>query len=422
MRKKRILAVTMLLCLLLGLHPVQAAGTAQVSMSAASAEQGETVQIDVTISGNPGVAAWMFELDWDPAALVLEAGDEAVSPGEHFSSGTLLARPKAEGGLTVSWFALQDVKQDGILFSMKLKAVGQAGTYPVSITCSAPNTINVAEEQVAVGVTGTEITITGGNGEADVPSGGESEGGDTIIIPPTTEPVIPEEPEEPSTPSTPSTPVRPSTPSTPSVPTVPEQPEEPEEPKTPEVPEQSEPDKPAVTNPFADVKESDYFYEAVLWAVENGVTSGTSATTFSPAATCTRAQAVTFLWNAAGQPEPTRKDNPFADVSEGSWYYKPVLWALENGITSGTSATTFSPDANCTRAQTVTFLWNAAAQPQTLAGENPFADVSESDWYCKPVLWAKENGITSGTSATTFGSDDACQRGQMVTFLFRSGK
>ena len=175
------------------------------------------------------------------------------------------------------------------------------------------------------------------------------------------------------------------------------------------------------TNPFADAKEGDFYYDAVLWAVNANpqVTSGTSATTFSPNDTCTRAQVVTFLWRAKGCPEPKSNDNPFKDVKVGEYYYKAVLWAVENEITAGTSATTFSPNTGCTRAQVVTFLWRTEGQPKPTSSANPFKDVT-GGYYYDAVLWAVEKNITSGTSATTFSPDNTCTRGQIVTFLYRA--
>ena len=171
-------------------------------------------------------------------------------------------------------------------------------------------------------------------------------------------------------------------------------------------------------NPFVDVAEGAYYYDAVLWAAENGITGGTSATTFSPAVTCTRAQTVTFLWRAAGSPEPTTTVCPFTDVSPDKYYYDAVLWAVENGITAGTSATTFEPDATVTRAQNVTFLWRWAESPAAEQA-NPFVDVAEGKYYHDAVIWAAEQGITAGTTATTFSPDDPCLRSQIVTFLYR---
>lgn len=172
-------------------------------------------------------------------------------------------------------------------------------------------------------------------------------------------------------------------------------------------------------NPFVDVKEGAYYYDAVLWAVEQKITSGTSATTFSPEASCTRAQMVTFLWRAAGSPKVENGKNPFADVKADAYYYDAVLWAVEKGVTSGTSATTFSPDATVTRGQTVTFLYRNAGSPE-VSGTMPFTDVEADAYYAKAVQWAMQQKITTGTSETTFSPMSDCTRGQIVTFLYRA--
>ena len=168
---------------------------------------------------------------------------------------------------------------------------------------------------------------------------------------------------------------------------------------------------------FSDVSEDAYYYKAVLWAVEKGVTTGTDATHFSPDAKCTRAQMVTFLWRAAGSPEPTDAA-AFTDVKADAYYAKAVAWAAENGVTTGTGAGAFSPDETVTREQTVTFLFRA--MKGAASGENPFADVAKDAFYTDAVTWAVANGITNGTSATTFGTADDCLRAQIVTFLYRA--
>lgn len=174
----------------------------------------------------------------------------------------------------------------------------------------------------------------------------------------------------------------------------------------------------SMLNFFVDVFPGDYYYDAVLWAAENGITGGVDDTHFAPNATCTRAQAVTFLWRAAGSPAPKSSEMPFEDVAAGSYYYDAVLWAVENGITDGTSATTFSPDAVCSRAQIVTFLWRSQKSPAA-DSVNPFTDVAADAYYNSAVLWAVTNGITEGTSATTFSPAANCTRAQIVTFLYR---
>ena len=171
-------------------------------------------------------------------------------------------------------------------------------------------------------------------------------------------------------------------------------------------------------NPFTDVADDAYYADAVTWAVGKGITSGTTATTFTPNAPCTRAQAVTFLWRAAGSPAPKSSDMPFTDVAAGSYYHDAVLWAIEQGITKGTSDTTFSPNATCTRAQIVTFLWRSQKSPAA-GTANPFTDVAADAYYNTAVLWAAENGVTGGTTATTFSPNANCTRAQIVTFLYR---
>ena len=175
----------------------------------------------------------------------------------------------------------------------------------------------------------------------------------------------------------------------------------------------------ATTISFRDVKQSDYYYDAVKWAVEKGITEGTSTETFSPHASCTRAQTVTFLWRAAGSPEPTGTVNPFSDLSPNAYYYKAVLWAVENGITQGTSTDTFSPDATVTRGQTVTFLHRAAGAPSH-GGNAAFLDISDNDYYSDAVAWAEQNGITSGTGNGKFAPNAVCTRAQIVTLLYRA--
>ena len=172
---------------------------------------------------------------------------------------------------------------------------------------------------------------------------------------------------------------------------------------------------------FQDVTDpGQYYFDPVYWAVNRKITSGTTPTTFSPFNTCTRGQIVTFLWKAQGSPEPQDWSNPFTDVGTGDYFYKAVLWAKENGITAGTTATTFSPGNACTRGQIVTFLWKALGSPEPRSLSNPFVDVYANDYFVKAVLWAKERGVTSGTTATTFSPFNACTRAQAMTFLYKA--
>ena len=175
----------------------------------------------------------------------------------------------------------------------------------------------------------------------------------------------------------------------------------------------------SVALPFTDVAEGAYYADAVAWAIQNKVTSGVSATTFAPNASCTRGQMVTFLWKAAGSPEPKSLTTAFTDVKSGAYYEKAVAWAVENKVTTGTSATTFSPDATVTRGQSVTFLWKANNSPAA-EGTSAFTDVAASAYYAPAVAWAVEKGVTSGMSATTFSPNSNCTRAQIVTFLYRA--
>lgn len=175
------------------------------------------------------------------------------------------------------------------------------------------------------------------------------------------------------------------------------------------------------TGVFVDVATGSYYEDAVDWAVENGITKGTDDTHFSPDGICTRAQAVTFLWRTAGSPKPETRAMPFTDVPVGSYYYDAVLWAVENGITKGTSDTTFSPNTTCTRAQIVAFLWRSEKSPAA-GTANPFADVKSTAYYADAVLWAVKENITKGTTSTTFSPNADCTRAQIVTFLWRCKK
>ena len=175
------------------------------------------------------------------------------------------------------------------------------------------------------------------------------------------------------------------------------------------------------TGVFVDVATGSYYEDAVDWAVENGITKGTDDTHFSPDGICTRAQAVAFLWRTAGSPKPETRAMPFTDVPVGSYYYDAVLWAVENGITKGTSDMTFSPDATCSRAQIVTFLWRYEKSPAA-GTANPFADVKSTAYYAGAVLWAVKEDITKGTTNTTFSPNADCTRAQIVTFLWRCKK
>ncbi len=171
---------------------------------------------------------------------------------------------------------------------------------------------------------------------------------------------------------------------------------------------------------FCDVTSNSFYSVPLDYCYDMGWVSGVTFNAFAPNQACVRAQVVTFLWRAAGKPEPVGKENPFKDVKKGDFYYDAVLWAVENGITTGTDPDHFSPHGVCNRAQVVTFLWRAFGQPEAKGEEHPFTDVKAKSWYEQPVLWAVEEGITSGLTAATFGPTASCNRAQIVTFLYRA--
>ena len=171
---------------------------------------------------------------------------------------------------------------------------------------------------------------------------------------------------------------------------------------------------------FVDVPEDAYFFTPVYWAVDKGITNGTDDTHFSPDDACTRAQMLTFLWRSAGKPAPSSTTNPFTDVAEGAYYYDAVLWAVEKGITTGVTPTTFDPDGKVDRAQSVTFLYRYLGEKTEAT--NPFTDVAEDAYYFDAVLWAAAKNVTTGKTATTFDPTGDCTRAQIVTFLYRAAQ
>lgn len=182
--------------------------------------------------------------------------------------------------------------------------------------------------------------------------------------------------------------------------------------------ESGEPTALASDTLFLDVSKEAFYYDAVQWAAQKGIAEGTSTTSFSPAVTATRAQAVTFLWRANGSPKPTVTENPFRDISSDAYYYDAVLWAVERGVVKGMTADTFEPNGKVTRSQTVTLQWRFSGSPQETR-YNPFEDVAEDDYFYDAVLWATKNGITNGMTGTSFQPEEDCSRAQLVTFLFR---
>lgn len=170
--------------------------------------------------------------------------------------------------------------------------------------------------------------------------------------------------------------------------------------------------------PFVDVNKGAYYYDAVVWAYGKDITTGISDTRFAPKAPCTRKEIVTFLWRANGRPEPTATNNPFVDV-KGGYAEKAILWAYSEGITNGVDATHFRPNGVCTREQAMTFLWRANKSPKPASHEHPFTDLTQCHYSEEAIVWAFQEGITTGVTSTTFAPRSNCQRGQIVTFLYR---
>ena len=183
----------------------------------------------------------------------------------------------------------------------------------------------------------------------------------------------------------------------------------------------AEGDGPSAEVLMEDVAATDYYCAAVTWAInaQPAITKGTGERTFSPQKACTRAEAVTFLWRACGCPKPLSEETIFTDISRDAYYYDAVLWASERGVTQGTSETLFSPSRTCTRAQIVTFLWRLSGEEQSRSGASVFVDVEQTAYYAGAVAWAVENGITKGVSETAFAPNQTCTRAQIVTFLYR---
>ena len=176
----------------------------------------------------------------------------------------------------------------------------------------------------------------------------------------------------------------------------------------------------SLLDPFTDVNPDSFYYHAVLWAASRNITNGTGLGVFSPDQICTRAEVVTFLWRAAGWQDPRFTEHAFTDIVPDSYYYKAALWAVENSITNGVDATHFAPDRACTRAEVVTFLWRACGQPTVNQASHPFVDIEPGSYYEQAALWAYTNGITQGTDASHFSPDQICTRSQIVTFLYRT--
>ena len=337
MKKIRILAAVLAAVFLSGIMPVTSfAASPAITVSTVSGTPGKEVSVTVAMTGNPGVCAGRLAVSYGEYLELTGVTDGGVLSGANFGNN------RSANPYYVTWddtLASKDNAKNGTLVTLKFRISGDApsGSQPVSVSYLPGDFVNVSLKSVSFKVTNGAVKVRGG-----------------------------------------------------------------------------------ALSRFEDVDPDAYYAEAVSWAVENNITNGTDATHFSPKAGCTRAQVLTFLWRTAGEPEPTTKKNPFEDVASDQYYYKAVLWAVEKEITKGTDATHFSPKATCTRGQIVTFLFRWKGSPKVGGAKNPFEDVKSGDFFCDAVLWAVENNITNGTDATHFSPKATCTRGQVVTFLKRS--
>lgn len=349
-----------LVCLLVLSSFAFAEGTPTIAVESKAVPLGtESVTLSVSISENPGLAGMMISLQYDPALRLtkVEKGT-ALSKLAFTPGGDLSANP-----FKLLWDALEADSGNGEFLRLTFALPKVAGRYSVTPTMRKGETFDNNMNDVVPILTPAVITV--GDGGASTPV-------------------------QPSAPAAPVAPVQPSAPVTPAAP----------------------------VNPFTDIATGTYYYDAVLWAYshEPQVTNGTSADKFSPEMLCTRGQVVTFLWRAAGCPEPKSLDNPFTDVKEDAWYFKPVLWAIENGITNGTAADKFSPEQTCSYAHVLTFLHRSVMKA---------AAKSEADklWYTDALKWASDGRLVDETGLMrTTDPMTACPRADIVTYLYRNYK
>lgn len=360
---KRLIPMLLIIAIVVGALPVAASGGVTIAGREDTAAPGEQIAVTLDLSGNPGVASWTLTLDWD--ANVLRLDRDSVRLGDNFSGGMFAANSDKDGQIRLVWASMENATGDGALVTLTftVSETARPDTYPITVTASG-----VTDQDggaVPVATADANVCLP-----ADAPAVSRPD------APTENEPAV-QPPEEVET----------------------------------------------VHNPFTDVAETAYYYQPVLWAAGQGITSGTAPDTFSPDLVCDRAQALTFLWRAYGSPETQTGECPFADVPEDAYYRKAVLWAVEQGITTGISETAFAPHATVTRAQMAAFLYRGV---QAAGGgfqgawmfRIPFADLPE--WAFEAIAWCYMKGITTGTSKTTFSPDQPCTRGQIVTFLYRA--
>ena len=356
---RRFISLVLSLCLVLCMVPAARASAApRLAGSHETAKPGDEVTVTLDLTGNPGVSAWKITLGWDPAVLILN--EQSITLHSAFLPGMFVKNTKNDGSVQLVWAHAQDVSADGALITLSFTVADSAptGVHSVSVAVSGCKDKDGTGISVSTSAASVDVSRTDGSSPAPTPT--------------------PEPAPQPSPEPTP---------------------------------------EPAVS--FTDVVKGSYYYDAVIWAVGEGITTGTSAATFTPNRPCTRAEIVTFLWRAAGSPQPSSSAASFTDIDPAAFYYKAVLWAVERGITTGTTATTFEPYRTADRAQTVTFIWRSFGAPNCPGG-TPFGDVQSGTYYAAAVSWAVSEGITTGTSSTAFSPHELCSRGQIVTFLYRA--
>lgn len=349
-----------LVCLLLLSSFTFAAAAPVITLESKTVPVGtESVTLSMSISGNTGLAGLLISLGFDPALKLTKVEEgTAFSKLSFTPGGNLNANP-----FLLVWDAVKADNGNGEILRLTFALPKTAGSYTVTPTARKGETYDDNMNDVDPIINPAVITVGDGGS---------------------------------STPSTPPAPSMPSLPAAPALPVIPAEP----------------------VNPFTDVEKGAYYYDAVLWANshEPQVTNGTSADKFSPEMLCTRGQVVTFLWRAAGCPEPKSLDNPFADVKTDAWYFKPVLWAIENGITNGTAADKFSPEQTCSYAHVLTFLHRSVKKLEAKDDANKL-------WYEEALKWASDGRLVDDTGLMrTTDPMTACPRADIVTYLYRNYK
>lgn len=384
---KRVLSLILAVSLVLSFPTFANQAPALTSVGTIS-EDGQTVTVVINISGSNAVCSCSLDLVYDPSLLTYQS----ITAGSAITDTLFVINENYDtNAIRIAWLSPTGFPSDGEVATITFSTRPTEQEQISQLQLANAEAFDMSSSSVAISAGGTSVTLPATEGFAppDAP----------LPVPPNDN-----EPEAP---------VRPIVP-------------DPDTPSgnyegnliTPNPPSEGSEDPEVFLMTFTDVSADAYYYDAVCWAVAKGITSGTSADAFSPAAPCTRAQTVALLWRAAGCPQPAYSGSKFTDVSPDAYYHDAVLWAVEQGITAGTSSTTFSPDAVVNRAQVVTFLWRYAGW-HVLTTDAVFADVPAGSYFERAVHWAVEYKITNGTSPTSFGPDGNCTRAQIATFLYR---